>query len=122
MARCSSDTRHVNDRWLLDPARQLGQALSERVVADSDGIGPAHISVLRHHVGNGEMVLHLDELDHAQLEILTGACPPAVRGFRPGPARLIASTKPFPQPPESLHTWAMTPGASSSGAVASPMR
>ena len=59
--------------WMAVPASirpASGQALSERVVAYRHGIGRVHITVLRHHVGNTQVVFHLDELNHPEAEVL----------------------------------------------------
>src|SRR5258708_26028119 len=71
----AADAWHVDERSLSDLACQLGQALSEGVIADRHGIGPAHIAVLRHHVRHTEVAFHLDELNHPKPELHTAPCP-----------------------------------------------
>ncbi len=82
----AADARHMDDRSPVDPARQFGQASSERVIADRHGIGLVYITVLRHHIGNTEVIFHLDQLNHPQAKLLATSRPAPVRRFGLWPA------------------------------------
>jgi hypothetical protein len=84
--------------WLGPPAGHalIFEQVRGRVVADRHGTGPAHVTVLRHHVGDTQVVIHRDELDHSEAELLPASRPPAVRRLGLWPAAADGQDKPLP--------------------------